>query len=84
MLMRSQVFELKQGLYDVIVARAVERGESVSANGAALANEVSSALFFNRVVMGRRDRRGLRLPPGGRRDPPSSPLLTHHSRTIDE
>ncbi len=50
--MRSQVFELKQGLYDVIVARAVERGESVSANGAALANEVSSALFFNRVVMG--------------------------------
>jgi AcrR family transcriptional regulator len=50
-LMRQQIFEAKQGLYDEIVARAVERGEPVSMRAAAVANEVSSALFFNRVAM---------------------------------
>ncbi len=51
-LMRKQMFETKQGLYDEIVARAVQRGEPVSLRGSAVANEVSSALFFNRVAMG--------------------------------
>jgi len=51
-LVRAQVFEAKQGMYDEIVARAVGRGEPVSAGAAAVANEVSSALFFNRVAMG--------------------------------
>ncbi len=51
-LMRQQIFEAKQGLYDVIVARAVHRGEAVSTSAAPVANEVSSALFFNRVAMG--------------------------------
>ncbi len=51
-LMRKQMFETKQGLYDEIVARAVDRGEPVSVQASAVANEVSSALFFNRVAMG--------------------------------
>jgi len=51
-LMRSQMSEIKQGLYDEIVARAIRRGEPVSMHGAAVANEVSSALFFNHVAMG--------------------------------
>lgn len=51
-LMRQQMSEAKQGLYDKIVARAVQRGEPVSMSAAPLANEVSSALFFNRVAMG--------------------------------
>ncbi len=51
-LMRQQISEAKQGIYDEIVARAVRRGESVSAHGASVVNEVSSALFFNRVAMG--------------------------------
>lgn len=51
-LMREQIFEAKQGMYDEIVARAVRRGEPVSLRAAAVANEVSSALFFNRVAMG--------------------------------
>jgi AcrR family transcriptional regulator len=51
-LMRRQIFEAKQGLYDEIVGRAVERGEAVSVGASTVANEVSSALFFNRVAMG--------------------------------
>jgi AcrR family transcriptional regulator len=51
-LMRQQMSEAKQGLYDEIVARAVQRGEPVSISAAPVANEVSSALFFNRVAMG--------------------------------
>lgn len=51
-LMRRQILEAKQGLYDEIVARAARRGEPVSMHGAQVANEVSSALFFNRVAMG--------------------------------
>jgi AcrR family transcriptional regulator len=51
-LMRNQLSEMKQGVYEEIVARAVRRGELVAASGAAVANEVSSALFFNRVAMG--------------------------------
>ena len=51
-LMRRQMYETKQGLYDEIVARALRRGEPVSLRGSAVANEVSSALFFNRVAMG--------------------------------
>jgi len=51
-LMREQIFEGKQGLFDEIVARAVRRGEPVSAGAASIANEVSSALFINRVAMG--------------------------------
>ncbi len=51
-LMRKQISEAKQGLYDEIVARAVRRGEPVSMSAAPVANEVSSALFFNRVAMG--------------------------------
>jgi len=51
-LMRQQLSEAKQGKYDEIVARAVRRGEKVSPSAAAVANEVSSALFFNRVAMG--------------------------------
>jgi AcrR family transcriptional regulator len=51
-LMRQQIFEAKQGLYDDVVARAVRRGEPVSMSAAPIANEVSSALFFNRVAMG--------------------------------
>ena len=51
-LMRQQIFEAKQGLFDEIVARAVQRGEPVSMSAAPIANEVSSALFFNRVAMG--------------------------------
>jgi AcrR family transcriptional regulator len=51
-LMRNQMSEMKQGLYEEIVARAVARGEPVSMHGAAVANEVSSALFFNHVAMG--------------------------------
>ena len=51
-LMRQQIFEAKQGLYDDVVARAVRRGEPVSMRAAPIANEVSSALFFNRVAMG--------------------------------
>jgi AcrR family transcriptional regulator len=51
-LLRKQMFETKQGLYDEIVARAVSRGEPVSVRASAVANEVSSALFFNRVAMG--------------------------------
>ncbi len=51
-LMRRQIFEAKQGLFDEIVARAVERGEPVSSAASAVANEVSSALFFNQVAMG--------------------------------
>jgi AcrR family transcriptional regulator len=51
-LIRKQVFEAKQGMYDEIVARAVRRGEPVSLGASAVANEVSSALFFNRVAMG--------------------------------
>ena len=51
-LMHQQVFEAKQGLFDEIVARAVERGEPVSSGASAVVNEVSSALFFNRVAMG--------------------------------
>ncbi len=51
-LMRRQISEAKQGLYDEIVARAVRRGEPVSMHAAQVANEVSSALFFNRVAMG--------------------------------
>ena len=51
-LMRQQLFEAKQGLFDEIVAHAVLRGEPVSMSAASIANEVSSALFFNRVAMG--------------------------------
>ena len=51
-LMRRQMSEAKQALYDEIVARAVQRGEPVSMRAAPIANEVSSALFFNRVAMG--------------------------------
>lgn len=51
-LMRRQILEAKQGLYDEIVTRAVRRGEPVSMQAAGVANEVSSALFFNRVAMG--------------------------------
>ena len=51
-LMREQIFEGKQGLFDEIVARAVRRGEPVSTGAASIANEVSSALFINRVAMG--------------------------------
>ncbi len=51
-LMRRQLFEAKQGLYDEIVSRAVQRGEAVSLGASTVANEVSSALFFNRVAMG--------------------------------
>jgi AcrR family transcriptional regulator len=51
-LMRAQMYETKQALYDEIVARAVRRGEPVSLQASAVANEVSSALFFNRVAMG--------------------------------
>ncbi len=51
-LMHQQIFEAKQGLYDEVVARAVRRGEPVSMSAAPIANEVSSALFFNRVAMG--------------------------------
>jgi AcrR family transcriptional regulator len=51
-LMRRQLLEAKQGLYDEIVARAVRRGEPVSMRAAPVANEVSSALFFNQVAMG--------------------------------
>ncbi len=51
-LMRQQIFEAKQGLFDDIVARAVQRGEPVSMSAAPIANEVSSALFLNRVAMG--------------------------------
>ena len=50
--MRQQISEAKQGLFDDIVARAVKRGEPVSMSAASIANEVSSALFFNRVAMG--------------------------------
>ena len=51
-LMRRQISEAKQGLYDEIVTRAVRRGEPVSMHASQVANEVSSALFFNRVAMG--------------------------------
>jgi len=51
-LMRRQIIESKQALFDQIVARAVERGEPVSASASPVVNEVSSALFFNRVAMG--------------------------------
>ena len=51
-LMRQQMTEAKQAMYDEIVARAVQRGESVSMSAAPVANEVSSALFFNRIAMG--------------------------------
>jgi AcrR family transcriptional regulator len=51
-LMREQIFEGKQGVFDEIVARAVRRGEPVSTGAASIANEVSSALFINRVAMG--------------------------------
>jgi len=51
-LMRQQLFEAKQGLFDEIVARAVQRGEPVSMSAAPIANEVSSAMFLNRVAMG--------------------------------
>jgi len=51
-LMRRQISEAKQGLYDEIVTRAVRRGEPVSMLASQVANEVSSALFFNRVAMG--------------------------------
>ena len=51
-LWRQSQLVAKQGLYEVIVARAVARGEPVSMHGASVANEVSSALFFNHVAMG--------------------------------
>jgi AcrR family transcriptional regulator len=51
-LMRQQITDAKQGLYDEIVSRAIQRGEPVSTGAAQVANEVSSALFFNRVAMG--------------------------------
>jgi AcrR family transcriptional regulator len=51
-LMRQQLSEGKQGLFDDIVSRAVQRGEPVSMAAAPIAQEVSSALFFNRVAMG--------------------------------
>jgi AcrR family transcriptional regulator len=51
-LMRQQMSEAKQGLYDEIVSRAVQRGEPVSMTAAPVVNEVCSALFFNRVAMG--------------------------------
>jgi len=51
-LMRQQVFEAKQGLFDEVVARAVGRGEPVSMLAAPIANEVSSALFISQVAMG--------------------------------
>jgi AcrR family transcriptional regulator len=51
-LMHRQVIEGKQGLFDEVVARAAARGEPVSVGAAPVANEVSSALFFNRVAMG--------------------------------
>ena len=51
-LMRQQLFEAKRGLFDEIVARAVGRGEPVSVSASPIANEVSSALFVNRVAMG--------------------------------
>jgi len=51
-LMRRQMIEGKQAIFDVIVDRAVRRGEPVSAGASRVVNEVSSALFFNRVAMG--------------------------------
>jgi AcrR family transcriptional regulator len=51
-LMRQQLFEAKQCLFDDIVARAVQRGEPVSMSASPIANEVSSAMFLNRVAMG--------------------------------
>jgi AcrR family transcriptional regulator len=51
-LMRNQMSEMKRGLYEEIVSRAIARGEAVSMHGAAVANEVSSAVFFNHVAMG--------------------------------
>jgi AcrR family transcriptional regulator len=51
-LMREQLFEAKQCLFDAIVGRAAKRGEPVSAAGSIVANEVCTALFINRVAMG--------------------------------
>lgn len=50
-LLRVQMSDTKQGVFDEIVGRAVARGESVSLSAAPLANEVSSAQFFFRVAM---------------------------------
>ena len=75
-LMRRQILEAKQGLYDEIVDRAVAAGEPVSMRAAQVANEVSSALFFNRVAMGGGQiDDGVHPPHGGRRITPSAPLL---------
>ncbi len=50
-LIRRQMTEGKEEVFDVIVERAVRRGELRSAASATVANEVTSALFFNRVAM---------------------------------
>jgi len=51
-LMRQQIFEVKQVMFDEVLARAVRRGEPVSVSASPIANEVSSALFFSHVAMG--------------------------------
>jgi len=50
-LMHRQIIEAKQSLFDEIIDRAVRRGEPISAGAGRVVNEVSSALFFNRVAM---------------------------------
>jgi AcrR family transcriptional regulator len=51
-LMRSQIFETKQVVFDEIVARAVRRGEQLPPTASTNTNEVTWALFFNQVAMG--------------------------------
>ena len=50
-LIRRQMTEGKEEVFAVLVERAVRRGELRSAANATVANEVTSALFFNRVAM---------------------------------
>ncbi len=50
-LMHRQIIGAKQSIFDEIVDRAVRRGEPVAPGASRVVNEVSSALFFNRVAM---------------------------------
>ena len=84
-LMRRQILEAKQGLYDEIVARAVRRGEPVSMQCRAGGQRGQLGTLPQSCGHGRRrDRHGVHPPHGGRRDHPTAPLLTSHTRTTDE
>ena len=81
-LMRQQLFEAKQGLFDEVVARAVAARRAGVGQCRPGGQRGQLRTVLQPGGHGRwRDRRGVHPPHGGRRHPPAPPLLTHRTRT---